>query len=148
MQTTTPARRRSFSQSHALDLRRVLAEISARTAQFKGASMKAIFALLIAGAASCAQAQQSSILYTGQELLNRFNNDRLSALAYIAGVADSQSGVTVCIPPNTVTLGQMADMVKQSLDRVPSERHLAADVYVTVTLGNRWPCNNKRGGGV
>ena len=93
-------------------------------------------------------AQPSSILYTGQELLNRFNNDRLSALAYIAGVADSQSGVTVCIPPNTVTLGQMADMVKQSLDRVPSERHLAADVYVTVTLGNRWPCNNKRGGGV
>jgi hypothetical protein len=95
-----------------------------------------------------AQAQPSSILYSGQELLNRFNNDRLSALAYIAGVADSQSGVTVCIPPGQVTLGQMADMVKQSLERVPSERHMAADVYVQVTLSSRWPCNNKRGGGV
>ena len=105
--------------------------------------------LLLAALFSCsAHAQPSSILYTGQELLNRFNNVRLSALAYIAGVADSQSGVTVCIPPGQVTLGQMADMVRQSLERVPSERHMAADVYVTVTLGNRWPCNNKRGGGV
>jgi hypothetical protein len=87
-------------------------------------------------------------MYSGQELLNRLNNDRLSALAYIAGVSDSQSGVTICIPPGQVTLGQMADMVKNSLERVPSERHLAADIYVQVTLSNRWPCNNRRGGGV
>jgi hypothetical protein len=93
-------------------------------------------------------AQPSSILYTGQDLFTRFTNDRVTALAYIAGVADSQSGVTICIPPGQVTLGQMGDMVRQSLERIPSERHLAADVYVTVTLGNRWPCNNKRGGGV
>jgi hypothetical protein len=94
------------------------------------------------------QAQPSSILYTGQELFNRLGNDRLSAMAYIAGVADSQSGVTICIPPGQVTLGQMSDMVKQTLERVPSERHLAADIYVQVALSNRWPCNNKRGGGV
>jgi hypothetical protein len=103
-----------------------------------------LFALLCANA----QAQPSSILYTGQDLFTRFTNDRVTALAYIAGVADSQSGVTICIPPGQVTLGQMGDMVRQSLERIPSERHLAADVYVTVTLGNRWPCNNKRGGGV
>ena len=95
-----------------------------------------------------AHAQQSSVLYTGQDLFTRFASDRATALAYVAGVADSQSGVTICIPPGQVTLGQMGDMVKQSLERIPSERHLAADVYVTVTLGNRWPCNNKRGGGV
>jgi hypothetical protein len=95
-----------------------------------------------------AQAQPSSILYTGQDLFTRFTSDRPFVLAYIAGVADSQSGVTICIPPGQVTLGQMGDMVKQSLDRVPSERHLAADVYVQVTLSNRWPCNNRRGGGV
>lgn len=102
-----------------------------------------IASLLCAGA----QAQPSSMLYTGQDLLNRFTSDRTFALAYIAGVADSQAGVTICIPPNTVTLGQMADMVKQSLERVPSERHMSADVYVQVTLANRWPCA-KRGGGV
>jgi hypothetical protein len=67
-----------------------------------------------------AHAQPSSTLYTGQELYNKLGSDRLSALAYIAGVADSQSGVTICIPPGRVTLGQMADMVKQALERAPS----------------------------
>jgi len=106
--------------------------------------------LLIIAAVLCsgAQAQQSSTLYTGQELFTKFSSDRATALAYIAGVADSQSGVTICIPPGQVTLGQMGDMVKQSLDRVPSERHVAADIYVQATLSNRWPCNNRKGGGV
>lgn len=95
-----------------------------------------------------AHAQQSSVLYTGQDLFTRFASDRTFALAYIAGVADSQAGVTICIPPGQVTLGQMGDMVRQSLERVPSERHLPADVYVQVTLSGRWPCNNRRGGGI
>jgi hypothetical protein len=102
-----------------------------------------ITALLCTGA----RAQQSSILFTGQELLTRLGSMPVWAYGYIAGVADSQSGVTVCIPPGQVTVGQMADMVKQTLERIPSERHLAADVYVSVTLSNRWPCA-KRGGGV
>jgi hypothetical protein len=93
-------------------------------------------------------AQPSSILYTGQDLLNKLGDDRLSAMGYIAGVHDSQSGVTICIPAGRVTLGQMADMVRSSLERVPSERHMAADIYVQVTLSNRWPCSSKRGGGV
>jgi hypothetical protein len=105
--------------------------------------------LLVGLLVSCSiHAQQHSILYTGQELYTRFTSDRVTALAYIAGVADSQAGVTICIPPGQVTLGQMGDMVRQSLERVPSERHLAADVYVQVTLSNRWPCANRRGGGV
>lgn len=102
-----------------------------------------ITALLSGGA----QAQPSSMLFSGQELYARITNDRSWAQAYIAGVADSQSGVTVCIPPGQVTLGQITDMVKQTLERVPSERHLSADIYVQVTLSNRWPCN-KRGSGV
>ena len=106
--------------------------------------------LLIIAAVLCggAHAQPSSILYTGQELHTKFSSDRATALAYIAGVADSQSGVTICIPPGQVTLGQMGDMVRQSLDRVPSERHVAAAIYVQATLSNRWPCNNRKGGGV
>lgn len=102
-----------------------------------------ITALLCGGA----QAQQSSILYTAQDLYTRMTSAPAVAHGYIAGVADSQSGVTICIPPNTVTLGQMTDMVKQALERIPSERHMAADIYVQVTLANRWPCA-KRGGGV
>jgi hypothetical protein len=105
--------------------------------------------LLIIAALMCssAHAQQASILYTGQDLYTRMTNDRALYLGYIAGVADSQSGITICIPAGQVTLGQMGDMVKNSLERVPSERHLAADIYVQATLSNRWPCA-KRGGGV
>jgi hypothetical protein len=104
-------------------------------------------ALIFAVLCGSAQAQQSSTLYSGQDLLNRFNNDRIAALAYVAGVADALSGITICIPPGQVTLGQLGDMVRQSLERIPSERHLAADVYVQVTLSNRWPCA-RRGSGV
>ncbi len=93
-------------------------------------------------------AQQSSIMYSGQDLLNRMTSSPALASGYVAGVADALSGVMICIPPGQVTLGQMVDMVKQTLERVPSERHLAADMYVQATLANRWPCNNKRGGGV
>jgi hypothetical protein len=105
--------------------------------------------LLIIAALMCssAHAQPSSILYTGQDLYTRLTNDRALVLGYIAGVADSQAGVTICIPPGQVSLGQMVDMVKQTLERVPSERHMAADIYVQATLSNRWPCA-KRGGGV
>jgi hypothetical protein len=105
--------------------------------------------LLIITAMLCtsAHAQPSSILYSGQELYNKLSNDRLSAMGYIAGVSDSLSGITICIPPGQVTLGQMADMVKQSLERLPSERHLSADIFVQATLEKRWPCA-KRGAGV
>lgn len=103
-------------------------------------------ALILAALCGGAQAQQSSTLYTGQDLHTRFSSDRVTALAYIAGVADSQSGTTICIPPGQVTLGQMGDMVKQALERIPSERHLPADVYVQVTLSSRWPCVRKGSG--
>jgi len=101
--------------------------------------------LLIITAMLCtsAHAQPSSILYSGQELYNKLSNDRLSAMGYIAGVADSLSSITICIPPGQVTLGQMADMVKQSLERLPSERHLSADIFVQATLEKRWPCGKK-----
>jgi hypothetical protein len=103
--------------------------------------MKAIFCLLFASVA--AHAQPSSILYSGQELYNKLSNDRLSAMGYIAGVADSMSGITICIPPGQVTLGQMSDMVKQTLERLPSERHLSAEIFVQATLEKRWPCSKK-----
>jgi hypothetical protein len=110
-------------------------------------NMKKLLILAAWAAVLPAQAQQSSILITGQELLARMADNRMWVFGYVAGVADSQSGVTICIPPGQVTVGQMTDMVRQSLERVPSERHLAADIYVQATLSNRWPCA-KRGGGV
>lgn len=100
-------------------------------------------ALIFAVLCGVAQAQSSSIFYTGQDLYLRFSSDRVAALAYIAGAADAQSGATVCIPPGQVTLGQVGDMVKQALERVPSERHMSADIYVQAVLEKRWPCAKK-----
>ena len=107
--------------------------------------MRKLILLSLLGAA--AHAQPSSILYTGQDLYVRLTSSPALASGYIAGVHDSQSGVTICIPPNTVTLGQMGDMVKQTLERLPSERHLPADAFVQAALSKRWPCA-KKGDGV
>lgn len=105
--------------------------------------MKHTILALIFASAIPAQAQQSSIMYTGQDLYTRLTTNPTIANGYIAGVHDALSGVTVCIPPNQVTLGQMSDMVKQLLERVPSERHQAADIYVQAALEKRWPCTKK-----
>lgn len=106
--------------------------------------------LLIIAVMACtgAHAQPHSSYISGQDLYRRLTGNEglnMMGLGYVAGVADSRAGVTICIPPGQVSLGQLADMVKQTLERVPSERHLSADIYVEATLSNRWPCNNKRG---
>jgi hypothetical protein len=88
-------------------------------------------------------AQPSSTMYTGQDLYDRLKNSPALANGYIAGVHDTQSGITICIPPGRVTLGQMSDMVKQTLERLPSERHMSADIFVETTLSTRWPCAKK-----
>lgn len=90
-----------------------------------------------------AHAQPHSTYLSGQELYRRLTGNEgmtMMGLGYVAGVADNRAGISICIPPGVVSLGQMADMVKQTLERVPSERHLPADVYVEATLSNRWPC--------
>ena len=105
--------------------------------------------ILLIAALFCSNsfAQQNSIMYSGQDLYTRMTSNPVLANGYIAGVHDAQSGVTICIPPNMVTLGQMSDMVKQMLERTPSERHLPADIFVQAALEQRFPCK-KKGGGV
>lgn len=104
--------------------------------------MKKLIAIAVL-ACTGAHAQPHSSYLSGQELYRRLTGTEgqmMMAYGYIAGVNDARAGATICIPPGQVTLGQMADMVKQSLERVPSERHLSADIYVETTLSNRWPC--------
>ncbi len=109
--------------------------------------MKKVLLSIVLLVSRSAHAQPSSIVYSGQALYTRMSSNPVLANGYIAGVHDSQSGVTICIPSNTVTLGQMSDMVKALLEKVPSERHLPADIFVQAALENRWPCK-KKGGGV
>lgn len=109
--------------------------------------MKTALLALLTAASLSAHAQNGSIMYSGQDLYTRITSNPALANGYIAGVHDTQSGVTICIPPNMVTLGQMSDMVKQMLERTPSERHLPADIFVQAALEQRFPCK-KKGGGV
>ena len=101
--------------------------------------------LVISVALLCGTAQGQSVMYSGQDLYTRLTSNPPIANGYIAGVHDSQSGITICVPPNTVTLGQMSDMVKLLLERAPSERHLPADIFIQAALSDRWPCKKKGG---
>ena len=81
----------------------------------------------------------------GNKLLSEMNgghSDRMYAMGYIAGVADTLSGVTVC-GPYSITLGQMHDMVKQYLEQYPADRHNSADRIINHVLKSAWPCAKK-----
>ena len=84
----------------------------------------------------------------GNELLSEINSSnsdsRIYSLAYIAGVADAYRGLTFC-PPETVTLGQLRDMVRNYLTNVPAERHIPADRLINKVISGTWLC--KRGTG-
>lgn len=81
--------------------------------------------------------------YTGNDLLQRMNSDvlaeRSAAIGYVMGVADSGHGVNYC-PPESVTSGQLRDMVRNYLTNTPAVRHLAADSIVTHVIKSQWPC--------
>ena len=84
----------------------------------------------------------------GNKLLSKMNGehtDRMVALGYIMGVADTQHGVSQCAPANA-TSGQMFDMVKQHLERTPATRNYSADIHVVYVLKNTWPCAEKKPG--
>ena len=81
--------------------------------------------------------------YTGNDLLQRMNSDvlaeRSAAIGYVMGVADSGHGINYC-PPESVTSGQLRDMVRNYLTNTPAVRHLAADSLVTHVIKSQWPC--------
>ena len=60
-------------------------------------------------------------------------------MGYVIGVHDSGEGVSHCSPSN-INVRQITDMVKQTLQEQPQNRNLPADLFVTVTLKNQWPC--------
>ena len=82
----------------------------------------------------------------GNNLLNRMGSsdavDKMYALGYIVGVADTHENVNLCVQ-NTVTKGQLYDVVHQFLQSKPQLRDLPADVLVLLALGEHWRCPQK-----
>ena len=92
---------------------------------------------------------QATYFNDGNKLLSdmeeNVNTSRMYALGYVAGVVDSLNQVVFCMP-NTVTAGQVNDMIRNYLRNTPAERHLPADVIISKAFGVAFPC--KKGGGV
>ena len=82
----------------------------------------------------------------GNALLDRMSSsdavDKMYALGYIVGVADTHENVNLCVQ-NTVTKGQLYDVVHQFLQSKPQLRDLPADVLVLLALGEHWRCPQK-----
>lgn len=72
-------------------------------------------------------------------LTSESTTQRAIGIGYVMGVADAMHGVAYC-PPETVTAGQMRDMVSNYLANVPADRHLSADLIVSKVLKSVWPC--------
>ena len=66
-------------------------------------------------------------------------------LGYLMGIVDTLGGTTHCAP-ESVTAGQVRDMVKKYLDNNPSVRHFPASMIVGHVLKSTWPCQQKGGG--
>ena len=100
--------------------------------------------LLFAMLALPAQAQ----MITGNRLheeMQKPNSDNIAwafTRGYVAGVHDSQTGISICAP-STSNLGQMSEMVKNYLENTPSVRHFSADSLVFYVLKTTWPCAKK-----
>lgn len=85
--------------------------------------------------------------FSGNDLLGKLDADnsvdRMVALGYIMGVADTTRGIEQCSPEG-VTAGQMRDMVRNHLVASPAVRHFTADLQVRYVLKTAWPCPKKK----
>lgn len=104
--------------------------------------MKKLLLTLLAG--SCITGHASYV--DGNYLHERIRRGAdTNVMLYIAGVADTVSGVLFC-PPANVPLGQLYDMFRAYLENNPSIRHLPGDVLITNLLQTQWPCRRGRSG--
>ena len=87
--------------------------------------------------------------FDGNKLLEQLDSKDLGfygmGVGYLMGVHDTSDGEIFC-SPGVIKAGQLVDMVRNDLNRLPEMRHMPADVLVRVTLGRAWPCPKKNNG--
>ena len=102
---------------------------------------KHILATLLA-ASTAAQASW----YDGNDLHKFFNaNDAVSRgfiLGFVTGIASAWDNDLFCLPAN-VTPGQLSDVVRSRLNRIPEQRHKGAEIIVAAALVVAYPCSDK-----
>ncbi len=91
-------------------------------------------------------AQARAEFYTGNQLYERMQHGTpLSegiAIGYVMGVFDRGHSVEHCAP-ETVTAGQVFDLVKSVMQQLPSIRNNSADTIVMSVIKSQWPCASK-----
>ena len=111
----------------------------------RGSAMRIFAAVLLL---SCSSVHAAGSFYTGNKLLQLLQSDNYQekgvAMGYVAGAIDMGDGVIFCSPSNTVTIGQVRDMVQGYLESTPSIRHMSADSIIIDLFKRLWPCP-KRG---
>ena len=98
---------------------------------------------LLAGLMFVCTSVHAGVYEDGNRLLNDIEGTtsaKMYALGYIVGAADAYGGEALCIP-QTVTKGQLNDIVHRFLRGAPQHRDLPADVLVLLALGEHWPCS-------
>ncbi len=89
----------------------------------------------------------SAEFMSGNNLFRDMNGDvldKMLALGYVMGVADTITNATVC-PPDNITAGQVQDIIKRHLETNPAIRHYTADSIIKNKLEEVWPCRRGRG---
>ncbi len=83
--------------------------------------------------------------FSGNDLYERLTGDAYAkslAMGYVMGVHDATRSIIHC-SSTEATSGQVRDMVMRRLVERPEQRHLAADVLVSMTMKDTWPCPKK-----
>jgi hypothetical protein len=107
-------------------------------------NLKHIITTLALVASTAASAQ----FYTGNQLLERMDSEdpqhKMLALGYVAGTVDMTRGTYHCAPWS-VSLGQVRDLMQNSIRNDPVNRHLSAAILVAKALVTVWPCEKTTG---
>lgn len=61
------------------------------------------------------------------------------AIGYVIGATDALTGSVTC-PPDSVSTGQIRDLVRKFLEANPEHRNHSADAIIGALLQRAWPC--------
>jgi hypothetical protein len=86
-----------------------------------------------------AQYENGNLLLRDLQDVSKSGFGPIYALGYIVGAADAYGGSALCIP-QSVTKGQLNDVVQKFLEQEPGIRDMGADVLVLIALSKYWAC--------
>lgn len=72
------------------------------------------------------------------EMMRGNNTESGIAIGYVIGATDALTGSVTC-PPDSVSAGQVRDIIRKFLEANPEHRNNSADVIIGAVLQRAWP---------